>query len=135
MNKITLMVDFAVDSIFFSYEDEGESFNSVNMDYSSLSQYLKNNTEEDFNLLKKASEDLIKAFYLAEWLVDLAHIYNKTVDNYFNYLLEQFAKKFYYMFNDDVELYVIDSNERHSRRLIPRTTYANHTKLFQFNLP
>lgn len=129
------MVDFAVNSIFFSYEDEGESFSSVNIDYSELTKYLKNSNSEETMMLEKTSEHLINAYYLSMSIVDNSSNYDETTENYFNYLLEQFAKKFYYMFNDDVELYVIDSNERHSRRLIPRTTYANHTKLFQFNLP
>lgn len=129
------MVDFAVNSIFFSYEDEGESFSSVNIDYSELTKYLKNSNSEETMMLEKTSEHLINAYYLSMTIVGNSSNYDETTENYFNYLLEQFAKRFYYMFNDDVELYVIDSNERHSRRLIPRTTYANHTKLFQFNLP
>lgn len=128
------MVDFAVNSIFFSYEDEGESFSSVNIDYSELTKYLKNSNSEETMMLEKTSEHLINAYYLSMSIVDNLSNYDETTENYFNYLLEQFAKKFYSMFNDDVELYVIDSNERHSRRLVPRTQYENHTKTIQFNL-
>ncbi len=134
MNKITLMVDFAVNSIFFSYEDEGESFSSVNIDYSELTKYLKNSNSEETMMLEKTSEHLINAYYLSMSIVGNSSNYDETTENYFNYLLEQFAKKFYYMFNDDVELYVIDSNERHSRRLVSRIQYENHTKTIQFNL-
>ena len=128
------MVDFAVNSIFFSYEDEGESFSSVNIDYSELTKYLKNSNSEETMMLEKTSEHLINAYYLSMSIVGNSSNYDETTENYFNYLLEQFAKKFYYMFNDDVELYVIDSNERHSRRLVSRTQYENHTKTIQFNL-
>lgn len=134
MNKITLMVDFAVNSIFFSYEDEGETFSSVNIDYSELTKYLKNSISEETMMLEKTSEHLINAYYLSMSIVGNSSNYDETTENYFNYLLEQFAKRFYYMFNDDVELYVIDSNERHSRRLVSRTQYENHTKTIQFNL-
>lgn len=135
MTKITLMADYGINSIFFTYEDRGDNtpFESVHIDRLDVHDLIKPEYYTEFYQVLKNSDALIDTFYLSTRLT--GKDYDENVENYCNWLLELFAKKFYHLFRDDVELYVFDPAHRHNRRLIKKTAgNENHSETIQFDL-